>query len=450
MQSFASSRGLVIAVLAFIAGACGDLIGDLRARIDGLASDAGEATAQHVPATLVLDLMPGIEVSIDGNVVGRTPLAPIPVSPGGHQVKLNHRCAMNPPTLSLDLESGETRTVTAADSGLPAPATLRLTISALHGETLAPMVWLGMRDVEVTASEIEHELIDGRISVFPCPQRLRIKSGHPTVGGYLEDIPFVAGGSVARDVVLAPGPDMVRLPGDDHFLAGMRPEDEALLEEDDEIDPRHEVKIAPFELDRSPVTAAQWSECRAAGGCKDGVFDSANAPDDYSGCAIDPFRGRAMREGAGQKPMNCVARYEAERYCAWAGKRLPTIEEYEYAARGGRSDTKCPWGGGTELPLCSRRPEASASFGQYDVCGYSRDNSRQGVCDLVWMHELVADTRLRGAGRCDDFTDRCPSSFCEGPVVGGGGAPWTRAVCHSHTSQFVAVTFRCARTVKLP
>lgn len=106
--------------------------------------------------------------------------------------------------------------------------------------------------------------------------------------------------------------------------------------------PAHTVIISrAFFLDRTEVTFADYNVCVKAGKC---TASSIHGPGETE-AVIAKYSQYCTTAAPGdsRKPINCIDFYQAQAYCAFVDKRLPTEAEWEYAARG--SDERLyPWG----------------------------------------------------------------------------------------------------------
>ncbi|MBT3391150.1 MAG: formylglycine-generating enzyme family protein [Chloroflexi bacterium] len=157
--------------------------------------------------------------------------------------------------------------------------------------------------------------------------------------------------------------------------------------------PQHPVSLDAFWLDQTEISNAQYRLCVDAGICVEPLTCKKGAP-----TYADPDKA--------EHPVVCVSWDEAQEYCTWAGARLPTEAEWEYAFRG-EAGVIFPTGGefdGAKLNYCDANCSELHADYRFDdgysqtapVGSYPQGVSWSGVLDLggnvfEWVSDWLAD-----------------------------------------------------------
>ncbi|BAU47648.1 hypothetical protein SVA_1069 [Sulfurifustis variabilis] len=202
----------------------------------------------------------------------------------------------------------------------------------------------------------------------------------------------------------------------------------------------HEVAIAPFRIARAPVTNAEYARFVEDGGYRrrelwDDIGWAWRAQAGLS-APVHWRRGDGGWESrwfdrwrplAPDRPVVHVSWHEAGAYCRYAGRRLPTEAEWEYAAsvesphgEPVRGKRRYPWG--EEAPEAARANLGAASGGYVDVAALPAGDSAGGCRQMlgnVW--EWTASTFLPYPGFVPDpYEDYSKPWFGTRKVLRGG------------------------------
>jgi formylglycine-generating enzyme required for sulfatase activity len=144
---------------------------------------------------------------------------------------------------------------------------------------------------------------------------------------------------------------------------------------------------AQFSITATEVTVAQFRTCVEAGVCDTATADPA--------CNIGaPERG--------DHPLNCVTFHGAEQYCAFAGGRICTEEEWLAACRGGEGRA-FPYGDTFDPDACNAR---SSNPAVKDRVGSTAPVGSFSACEggLDGLHDM--------AGNVAEWVDGCKGDYC--------------------------------------
>jgi iron(II)-dependent oxidoreductase len=260
------------------------------------------------------------------------------------------------------------------------------------------------------------------------------------------------GKKIAAERVKLPAHDeMVRIPAGSFLMGSDKKLDRTAYQP--EL-PQHKVYLDAYDIDKHEVTTVQYLKFVLANG-RDPLIDWQ-------------YNGGNFQEVMANHPVMHVSWFDADAYCKWAGKRLPTEAEWEKAARG-EDGRIYPWG--NQMAGLSR-----SNFGRTGLSGPVRDRPERlllypPIISVDKYDNAVSPYGLfQMAGNVSEWVAdwydpkyyaKAPDKNPKGPETGtqrgfrGGGwidsTPSVRVAQRNGTDPNTRMNwmgFRCARDVK--
>lgn len=123
--------------------------------------------------------------------------------------------------------------------------------------------------------------------------------------------------------------------------------------------PVHNVQVSGFEMYSRLVTNGEYRWCVDTYNCVEpSSYDSVSRQNYYTDSAFNEY------------PVVNIDWYKASTFCAWVGGRLPMEAEWEYAARGGQTGKRFPWGDDVNCSRANYQSNVSDSYDNESSTGF--------------------------------------------------------------------------------
>jgi len=261
----------------------------------------------------------------------------------------------------------------ASASGGPLPQA-RPATPAFSAPSSAPSAGLSQAEQELQALEAQEHAVDAQAKQAELQQRIEEKKKRLEEKKQQLQVAkapsYSAPQHQGREITGQDGASMVRVPGGQFWMGSSENDLDRAIEDcktqvkQDEAtckgwlapeQPRHQVTLDAFYLDTYEVTNRLFDKFVQATGYQTTAEKEGTAFAWIDGKGWQDTSGATWRQpeaGAlvfasdrAHHPVVSVSWHDAEAYCRWAGKRLPTEAEFEYATRAGTQTTYW-WGNG--------------------------------------------------------------------------------------------------------